>query len=211
MGTFNMHIIMNDIQIILVTGGSCSGKTTFSNFLALNLPGESIVISQDNYFIDYSNYNDNELDEINFDLPESFLMDILIDNIKMICDHQTALLPIYDFNLHKIGNWKAYDKAPKYIIVEGIMTFENKQLFEMASVKIFVEAPLDIMLWRRINRDNIDRFFDVRSSLSRYIKFVRNSYLNIIYPNKDRADIIIDGTNQYSKAIIKEILKFNEK
>lgn len=199
---------MIDTKIILITGGSCSGKTALSNYLASNLPKESVILSQDNYFIDYSKYTNEELDDINFDIPEAFLTDVLIDNVKDLCNHRPVQLPIYDFRLHKIGHWETYNKEPSYIIIEGIMTFESKALYDMASVKIFVNTPLDIMLWRRLNRDRNDRFFDIRSSLSRYIKFIRHSYTNIIYPNINRSDLIINGTAPYERSIVKEILSF---
>lgn len=193
-------------KIILITGGSCSGKTSFSNFLSNNLDGQALIIQLDNYFADYSTYSPKELDEINFDIPEAFCWDMLIDNINDICSGQSTQLPEYDFSRRKIGQFYKYSERPDFIIIEGIMSFENLQVFEMASIKIFVDTPLDIMLWRRISRDGIERFFDVNSTLLRYKRFIRNSYINLILPHRETADIVIDGTSDYERNHIHKIM-----
>lgn len=191
--------------IILITGGSCSGKTSLSHYLANNLSSKALILQLDNYFIDYSIYSQEELESINFDIPEAFRWDALITNVKDICNGQPTKLPIYDFQYKRTGQLIDYSDCPEYIVIEGIMTLENQQLLEMADVKIFVDAPMDIMLWRRISRDGVERYFDVRSTLLRYKNFVRNSYLDYIVPHKETADIVIDGTRQYDKSLIQQI------
>ena len=140
-------------KLILICGGSCSGKTTLGNLLA-NCMENTLLLSMDNYFINYSSYAEEELANINFDIPEAFHTDLLIKNLNDIIKHRHTELPIYDFKNHKIGNWRTYADTPQYIIVEGIMTFCSEELLRMSSLKIFVETPMDIMLWRRVSRDS---------------------------------------------------------
>lgn len=199
-------------KLILVGGGSCSGKTSFSAALSKYL-GDTLILSQDNYFIDYSMYSENELDSENFDIPEAFMTSMLVDNIKDIIAGRKTRLPLYDFKYHKIGEWKEYSDRPKYIIVEGIMTFNSVELMKMAVIKIFIDTPMDIMLWRRVSRDNVERYFNLSSTLNRYIKFVRPSYINYVLSKKNMADMVIDGTSDWQSYFesIKKQLKSGKK
>ncbi len=132
---------MKTTKLILVGGGSCSGKTFFSSSLSKFL-GDTLILSQDNYFIDYSMYSENELDSINFDIPEAFMTDILINNIKSIVVGKPTMLPLYDFKSHKISQWREYSDTPRYIIIEGIMTFNSDELLKMSNLKIYVDTPM---------------------------------------------------------------------
>jgi len=197
---------MRNPFVILICGGSCSGKTMLSNLLSDYL-GETLVLSLDNYFIDYSLYSEEELEHINFDIPEAFQFEILLRNIFDILDEKSTMLPIYNFENHKIGQWEKYSERPKFIIIEGVMAFEQKELLEMASLKVFIDTPLDIMLWRRVSRDNVERFFDIKSTLNRYINFVRPSYEQLIYPKKILANVIIDGCSAFDRKVLDELAK----
>lgn len=198
-------------KLILVGGGSCSGKTSFSSALSKYL-GDTLILSQDNYFIDYSMCSENELDSENFDIPEAFMTNLLVENIKDIIVGRQTKLPLYDFKCHKTGEWKEYNDKPKYIIVEGIMTFNSEELMKMAVVKIFIDTPMDIMLWRRVSRDNVERYFNLSSSLNRYIKFVRPSYIDYVLSRRNLADMVIDGTSDWQMYFesIKQLLKTDE-
>ena len=194
-------------KVILISGGSCSGKTTLANAICdIVDTNNAIVISQDNYFIDYSNFTEKELEQENFDIPSAFrLNDLAKDVESIICNNETQL-PIYDFKYRKVQNYKSANLSAKYIIIEGIMGFQCQYLNEIADLKIFVDTDMDIMLVRRLKRDGKERFFDFESTLNRYVQFVREGYKKYILPRKELADIVIEGNQSFIKTEIEKHL-----
>lgn len=202
--------IKNDMKkIILIGGGSCSGKTTLANLIC-NILGnsDSIIISQDNYFIDYSQCSEKELENENFDQPSAFMLSKLVENVDALLQNKKVLLPLYDFQLHKAHEYReVYPMNQyKYIIIEGIMGFQNQYLNDISDLRIFVYTDMDIMLARRIQRDKRERFFHIESTLDRYLKYVRNGYLNYVLPSLKNADVKINGNVPFVKKDIINIL-----
>jgi len=76
-------------------------------------------------------------------------------------------------------------------VLEGILLFVEPELREMMDVRIFMEAPLDICLLRRLRRDIVERKRSLDSVLEQYQKTVRPMYLQFIEPMKRYADIIV--------------------
>lgn len=113
----------------------------------------------------------------------------------------------YDFKLHKVHEYKKIKSEEyRYIIIEGIMGFQNQRLNDISCLRVFVNTDMDIMLARRIQRDGKEWFFKIESTIHRYLKYVRNGYLNYILPSLKYADIVIDGNIPFEKKEITEIL-----
>ena len=180
--------------VILISGGSCSGKTTLANVIC-DIVGtnNAIIISQDNYFIDYSNFTEAELESENFDIPSAFRLNDLAKDVESIICNKKTLLPCANL-------------SAKYIIIEGIMGFQCQYLNEIADLKIFVDTDMDIMLVRRLKRDGKERYFDFESTINRYVHFVREGYKKYILPLKELADIVIEGNQSFIQLDIKKHL-----
>lgn len=193
--------------VILISGGSCSGKTTLANVIC-DIVGtnNAIVISQDNYFNDYSNFTEAELESENFDIPSAFRLNDLAKDVESIICNKKTLLPVYDFKYRKVESYKCANLSAKYIIIEGIMGFQCQYLNEIADLKIFVETDMDIMLVRRLKRDGKERFFDFESTINRYVHFVREGYKKYILPLKELADIVIEGNQSFIQLDIEKHL-----
>lgn len=198
-------------KIILISGGSCSGKTTLAKMICEILGYDNVIqISQDDYFIDYSHYSKKELEQENFDKPSAFMLDKLVEDVEMLLQGKTVNLPRYDFKLHKVHEYKTIiPEKYRYIIIEGIMGFHNHRLNDISCLKIFVNTDMDIMLARRIQRDGKERFFKIESTIHRYLRDVRNGYLNYVLPSLKYADIEVDGNIPFEKKEIMEILYKN--
>ena len=77
------------------------------------------------------------------------------------------------------------------IVLEGILLFSEKTLREIMDIRIFMSAPLDVCLIRRLKRDVVERQRSVESVLHQYETTVRPMYLQFIEPSSRYADLIV--------------------
>ena len=75
------------------------------------------------------------------------------------------------------------------------------EVLAQADITVFVDAPADIRLTRRIQRDVITRGRDVDGVIEQYLTTVRPMHEQYVEPCKTKADIILDGTISIEKSI----------
>ncbi len=171
-------------QIILITGGSASGKTTVAEILSEESKGNSLVISMDSF------YKSTESPLSNYDKPSAFDWEAFHNFINEIKKNKKAMLPIYDFAKHKVvAHKKVIGK--ENLIIEGLFSFYDSEIESLADFKIFVDTPADIRLGRRIQRDTIERGRKIDEIIKRWNNDVQPAYEKYISPMKRKADIII--------------------
>lgn len=177
-----------EISLITIAGGSASGKTSICREIKKKFDN-IVIISLDSFYL---GVDDNSLvKDYNFDHPSAFDWDLLINVLKDLLQGKSAIIPIYDFETHKRSNQVCLVEPAKCIILEGILSLYNKNIRNIAKLKIFVDTPTDIRLIRRIKRDIECRGRHLDDILEQYEKTVRASYDKFIYPSKKYADIII--------------------
>jgi len=77
------------------------------------------------------------------------------------------------------------------VIVEGILVLGEPALRDRMDIKIYVDAPDDVRLIRRIQRDLHERGRDIENVIQQYKRTVRPMHLEFVEPSKRRADVII--------------------
>ncbi|HAS73166.1 MAG TPA: uridine kinase [Clostridiales bacterium UBA8960] len=183
---------MNKPVVIGVAGGTGSGKSTVATAIFKSLPDENIlIIEQDAYYKDQSNLTFDERVKTNYDHPLAFDTELLIEHVKMLCNHQSIEKPIYNFSKHNREE-NSVSVAPKeIIIIEGIMILEDKRLRDLMDIKIFVDTDADVRIIRRITRDINERGRTLESVIEQYLATVKPAHEQFIEPTKKYADIII--------------------
>ena len=73
---------MTKSLIIGVAGGSGSGKTTLAKNLHLSMPN-SVIISHDFYYKDYKDIAFEDRLQINYDHPNSFDTNLMVEQIPL--------------------------------------------------------------------------------------------------------------------------------
>lgn len=177
--------------IIGVSGASASGKTTVCEKIIEGLGDQRcVLISLDWFYLGLppetaaSNYN--------FDHPDAFDFNALQETLMLMSKREPVSVPKYDFSRHsRVEDNAAELDVADVIIVEGILTFYDKQIRDMMHMKIFVDEDADICLSRRIQRDTKARGRTVDSILSQYARFVKPSFELFILPTKRHADIVV--------------------
>jgi len=178
--------------VIGICGGTGSGKTTITDRIIASLPGESVlVLQQDHYYKDLPHLPLDERAKQNFDHPDSIDTPLLSEYVRRMREGQPIDRPVYDFTQHRrLG--KTVRLEPRLaLIIEGILIFENKALRELMDIKIFVDTDADLRFIRRLERDIRERGRTVESVVQQYLATVRPMHMEFIEPSKRYADVII--------------------
>ncbi len=191
-----------------IAGGTGSGKTTLVNQLVDFFPNDISVIYHDNYYRAHDNLTMAQRDRLNFDHPDAFETELLIDDLKKLQSGQTISCPIYDYSLHTRSKHITKIKAKPVIIIEGILIFAHSKLRNLLDIKIFVETDADTRILRRILRDVDQRERSLDSVINQYLTTVKPMHKQFVEPSKQYADIIIPegGRNPVPKDMLIETI-----
>ena len=181
-------------MLLLMGGGTASGKTSIASDYAAKV--DALLIHHDRYYRDIphpSGYN--------FDEPEALDNALLAEHMQLLNAGKAADLPCYDFPSHSRleRTERVYPKP--LIIIEGILVLAIPELVQHADLCVFVEAPADIRLCRRLNRDVLERQRSIESVLSQYLNTVRPMHNLHIEPSRSIANIVLDGTIPISESV----------
>ncbi len=189
-----------DVKIIGITGGSGSGKSTVVKRIKERYPN-AVLIEMDNYYKSASFVNNNNITAYNFDHPDAFDMDLLLENIRELKEGKKCMMPQYDFVHHSRKNEWVEVNPSSIIIIDGLMVFYDERIRDMLDLKLYVDTPSDIRFIRRLQRDVKERGRTVESVIEQYTNVVRPGHFNFIEPSKSYADIIIPEGGYNDKAM----------
>ena len=197
-------------KLILVGGGSASGKTYVINEVVKIVGEENVVhFSIDDYYKDLTNLPLEERKKQNFDHPKAFDWKLMVEQLKDLKNDKPIEKPIYDYVEHNRKKETKHVDPKEIIIVEGIMGLVNRNVRELGDLKIFVNASREKRLVRRLDRDTIERGRDRESILNQYFSTVQPMYEEIIGPSAYYADLIVnnDGYDNKSIEVVGAVLK----
>lgn len=142
-----------------------------------------------------------ERNEYNFDHPDAFDIDLMVDVLRKLKDGRKVDVPIYNFVTHARETTTKTMYGANVIIFEGILVFHSPEILDMLDMKVFVDTDADIRLARRLRRDITQRGRDIEGVLKQYSTMVKPSYSNYIAPTMAHADIIIPRGGENKVAI----------
>jgi uridine kinase len=211
------------VRIILISGPSSAGKTTFCKRLQIELMVNTlnpISISLDDYYV---NRIDTPLDENGeYDYESLYAIDLATFNadLKKILAGEKVALPTYDFVLGERvykGNSIQLGKD-SVLVMEGIHALNPLLLPEIdpsVTYKIYVSALTTISLddhnWipttdnrlvRRIIRDYQFRNYSAKETIARWPS-VRRGEDKWIFPFQEEADVMFNSAMIYELAALK--------
>ncbi|MEG2233623.1 MAG: uridine kinase [Oscillospiraceae bacterium] len=198
-----------ETMIIGVAGGTGSGKTTITRKLVNELGDDICVIYHDDYYKRHDELDYDERAKLNYDHPDAFDTDLMIEHIKMLKEAKPIECPVYDFNIYNRLDKTVTIKPAKVIIVEGILIFQNAELAGLLDVKIFVDTDADVRIIRRILRDVKSRGRSLESVTSQYLETVKPMHEQFVEPSKRNADIVVleGGHNLVALEMIMERIR----
>ncbi len=212
------------VKVVLISGPSSSGKTTFGKRLSIQLLVNGIKpvnLSLDNYFVNRENTPRDEKGEYDYESIDALDIDTFSDNILRLMAGEEIEIPKFSFDTGQ----RYYDgeklKIGKnnVIVVEGIHGL-NPRLTRLlppeCCFKIFVSAltsisidnhnlinPADNRLLRRMVRDYKYRGYSALDTLKRWESVLKGEQKNII-PYQEEADIIFNSALIYELGALKQ-------
>ncbi|NLP35519.1 MAG: uridine kinase [Clostridiales bacterium] len=177
--------------VIGVSGGSASGKTTVANRLKEICKDSVELLSHDFYYKPHDDLPMEERAKLNYDHPNAFDTERIIEDIKCLKQGKAIDRPVYSYNLHTRLPETVRVNPAQVIIVEGFMIFENPNLRDLFDIKVFVDTDADERLIRRIIRDVNERGRTLESVIDQYTNTVKPMHEQFVEPYKKYADIII--------------------
>ena len=211
------------LKLVLITGPSSSGKSTFCKRLSIQLKAcgiNPISFSTDDYFVnrlDTPRLPDGSFDFDNFDTVDH---DYLQKDVVKLLNGETVDVPEYNFvtGLREYNGKRLRLEPGSVLIIEGIHALNPRltdQVPDSSKYRIFINTITSISLddhnciptsdnrlLRRIVRDFNKGAFTARESIMHWPN-VRRSEVQWIYPYQENADVLFNSAYLVEFAVIR--------
>jgi uridine kinase len=150
---------MNKAMLIIVCGGTGSGKTTVAQEIQKILPPtiSTQIISMDAFYKKREYMDEDIYFKHNFDHPNAFDWPLMLESLQKMLEKKPTDIPIYDFSKSERTDKVETIPSRDVIIFEGILSLYDAKINELADIKIFVDTPDDERFIRRLLRDKNER------------------------------------------------------
>lgn len=210
-------------KLILISGPSSSGKTTFGKRLAIQLKvaGLSPVnLSLDNYFVDREVTPKDENGEYDFEALEALDVRLFNENLVDLLNGKEVELPKFSFETgtRYYDGEKLKINGKQVLVVEGIHGLNPKLtplIADDSKFRIYISAltsisidghnripSTDNRLIRRIVRDYKYRNYSAFDTISRWPSVRRGEEKNI-FPYQEEADAMFNSALPYELGVLK--------
>ncbi len=210
-------------RIVLISGPSSSGKTTFANRLGIQLRVNGFMpktISLDNYFVNRDKTPKDEYGEFDFEALEAIDIDLFNKHLAALLEGREVEIPVYNFesgSREPKGQRMVMNKNT-ILVIEGIHGLNDKLTASISpedKFKIYVSAltsmniddhnripSTDTRLVRRIVRDSQFRGCSAIDTINRWPSVRRGEEKNI-FPYQENADIMFNSSLVYELCLLK--------
>lgn len=213
-----------DVRLILISGPSSSGKTTFSKRLCIQLMANGVrpyPISLDNYFVDREKTPKDEKGDYDYESLYALDLDFFNQQLQELLEGKEIELPYFNFTTGKreFRGDKLKINENMVLLLEGIHALNPEltpQIPDENKFKIYVSALTTILLdnhnyipttdnrlLRRIIRDYKYRGYSAEETIRRWDS-VRAGEEKWIFPYQENADVMFNSALLFELAIMKD-------
>ena len=213
----------NPVRLVLITGPSSSGKSTFCKRLSIQLKAcgiRPISFSTDDYFVNRLDTPRLPNGEFDFDNFETVDHRYLQSDVMKLLAGETVDVPEYNFvtGLREFNGKKLRLEPGSVLIIEGIHALNpslTDQVDDASKYRIFINTITSISLddhnciptsdnrlLRRIVRDFNKGAFTARESIMHWPN-VRRSEVQWIYPYQENADVLFNSAYLVEFAVLR--------
>ena len=214
------------LKIVLVSGRSASGKTTFTKKVCEKLSGmgrEARHISLDDFLLGFAYMPKNE--DGTFDMESIAGLDVALANecFRLLLTEGKADFPTFDFPKQRRGEIRNRVEIGKngLIMIEGIHALNpalTKNLPEEGILRLFIEpktgyvidgktvfSPEEVRLIRRMTRDELFRGWEAEKTFAQWKSVLAGEKI-YIEPYIDSAEINVDSSIGFEPAVFAKVL-----
>ena len=217
------HAEENPVRIVLITGPSSSGKTTFCKRLSIQLLAcglRPLSFSTDDYFVNRVDTPKLPNGDYDFDNIEAVDYDLLEEHLTRLMDGERVEIPEYNFSTGK-REWngkKIKLAGDTVLIIEGIHALNpllTQKIDDSLKYKIYISALTSISLddhnWipvrdnrllRRIIRDYNKGAFTAQQTIAQW-KNVCEAEDKWIFPYQETADAMFNSALNIEFAVLR--------
>lgn len=183
--------------VVGICGSSGAGKSYISQRLIEALGKENVCyLPQDHYYRprELQPFDSNGIQ--NFDTTQSIDLVQYQSDVGQILQGKPVVKKEYVYNNPKVVPTTLTFYPAPVLLLEGLMLFYPPELRTVCNLKIFVDAPLELQLERRIKRDAVERGYDRSDVTYRFHSHVMPLYNECILPYKTSADVILNNEGE---------------
>jgi uridine kinase len=181
-------------RLVGIAGPSCAGKTELARWLAARLAAP--VLNLDHYYIDLAHLPLEERARTNFDEPAAVDHEAILHDVAALARGEPVVAPLYDFTTHARARGGERIVPAGLVVVEGLFALYWAGLREHFFVKLFVDAPDELCLARRLGRDTRERGRTPQSVLEQFEATVKPGADRFIRPTRAYADLVLSGEEE---------------
>lgn len=212
-----------DVRMVLISGPSSSGKTTFCKRLSIQLLAcgiKPVPISLDDYFVNREQTPRDEAGEYDFESLYALNIPLLNEQLSSLFKGEEVRLPRYNFQAGKseMSDRRLRLRPDEVLVVEGIHALNPEltaQIPEQQKFRVYASALTTILLdnhnyipttdnrlLRRIIRDYKYRGVSAQDTIHRWPS-VRAGENKWIFPYQENADVMFNTALLFELAVIK--------
>ena len=174
--------------VLGIAGGSGSGKSWLANAVAEAFAGRSTIMCHDWYYKDHGGLDDEEARlKLNFDHPDALESSLMRRQVDRLIAGEAVNAPVYEYATHSRLARTRLVEPKELLILDGILILHEAQLRERMTLSVFIDAPDDIRLMRRVRRDCQERRVDLDETLRLYEDYVRPMHRRYVAPSSRHA------------------------
>jgi uridine kinase len=177
--------------VVGIAGPSGAGKSALAEAVAHLLGDEAMVLSYDSYYRDLSALPPSDRERVDFDCLDALEAELLISHLDALRNGHTITVPCYDFSHHcrTSSGWIAVPR--RVVLVEGLFVLADERICEALDLRVYVDAPVQTRLGRRIARDTTERGYAEIHVMEVWSEQILPAELTLVAPSTSRADLVL--------------------
>lgn len=194
-----------DVRVVGIAGGSCAGKTTLARALAERLGDNATYLAFDEYYRDHGHLSIEERALVNYDHLDSLDHELFLRHLDDLVAGRPVEVPVYDFATHcRTDKTRTLEPRP-LVVADGILLFAVPGITERMDLSVFVDAPEELRLARRVYRDIRERGRTAESVQAQFAATVAPSHRLFVQPFREGSDLVVTGEGD-PRPVVDEIL-----